>query len=144
MVLPLGNAVTAVNTMETGPPVCLFPTASAVVSEREVAMFICPPIAAAAAPAEAKSRVVATVIPLETPGWGGPVVNVLAPKVKVIAEAVVASPPITTEIVPKSLDGFEYVKPVGVPTVVAMAASKTVFSVNLVTVEPDPVTADTL
>ena len=101
MVLPLGNAVTAVNTMETGPPVCLFPTASAVVSEREVAMFICPPIAAAVAPAEAKSRVVATVIPLETPGWGGPVVNVLAPKVKVITEAVVSLPPVTTLMVPK-------------------------------------------
>jgi hypothetical protein len=45
--------------------------------------------------------VVSTVIPVATPGWGAPVCNVLAPKVRVIAEAVVEAPPVTTLMVPK-------------------------------------------
>jgi hypothetical protein len=72
-----------------------------------------------------------------------PVVNVLAPKVRVIAEAVVEGPPATTWILPKSLEGFKYV-PVVVPAVVTIAASNAVLRENPVTESPDPEIADTL
>ena len=56
-----------------------------------------------AAPAETRSRVVETMIPVVVPvaASGAPVVNVPMPSVRVIAVAVVAAPPVTTVMVPK-------------------------------------------
>jgi len=41
------------------------------------------------------------LIPLVVPGWGAPVVNVLTPNVRLIADLVMEPPAVTTVTVPK-------------------------------------------